>query len=120
MILATRVRLVSAESPDTRLAGVKVSLYDRDLTDEDDFLGTGVSDAKGEVFFRYDSERYTDAEDQPLWRTESLPDLYVVVYGADGNAALTTKAVVEKDKLPRVIIVPVPRETAVRCGLMAE
>ncbi len=70
MILATRIALVVAETPEIPLPGVKVALYDRDEHSMDDFLGTGVTDEKGEVRIAYESEAYNDEEDLPLWKLE--------------------------------------------------
>jgi len=53
MLLTTRVKLVLSSSPGTGIPGVKVSLYDRDIQDEDDFLATAVTDDQGEIFFSF-------------------------------------------------------------------
>jgi hypothetical protein len=73
MILAVRIKLVVAETPEIPLPGAKVALYDRDERSMDDFLGTGVTDEKGEVRIAFESEAYTDEEDLPLWKLDSLP-----------------------------------------------
>jgi hypothetical protein len=109
MILATRVRVLSQEDPPQPIPGVRVCLYDRDEHSMDDFLASGTTDAKGEVSLVFDSARYTDEEDQPEWRIESLPDLYVVVYNDRGEVALTTRAQAFIDQLPPVITVTAPR-----------
>lgn len=51
MLLTTRVKLVLSSSPGTAIPGVKVSLYDRDIQNEDDFLATAVTDDHGEIYF---------------------------------------------------------------------
>lgn len=56
MILAVRIKLVIAETPGILLPEVKVALYDRDQTSMDDFLGTGVTDERGEVRIAFGSE----------------------------------------------------------------
>ena len=43
----------------------------------DDYLGTGITDEKGEVPIAFESDAYTDEDDLPLWKVDSLPDLYV-------------------------------------------
>ncbi len=108
MKLMLRVQLVIAKEPKKVLSNVKVSLYDRDWKSEDDFLGTDITDAKGEIFFQFDEKKYKDDEDSPDWRIESLPDLYVNVYDAQGNVAYSTRDVVERDKFPKVLVVAVP------------
>lgn len=120
MLLTTRVRLVVAESPTTALPGVKVYLYDRDLNDQDDLLATGVSDEQGEILFSYNSETYTDAEDQELWRLESLPDLYVKVYNAHDQIVLSTFSETQTDKLPKLITVPISQAQVDQHGLMRD
>lgn len=118
MLLTTRVRLVLAESNTTAIPAVKVSLYDRDVNDEDDLLATAVTDDQGEILFSYDSEQYTDAEDQELWRLESLPDLYVKVYDAQDQAVLSTRSEALEDKLPTLINVPISQDLVDKHGLM--
>ena len=118
MILATRIKLVVAETPEIVLPGVKVALYDRDHASMDDFLGDSVTDEKGEVRFVFESEAYTDEEDLPLWKTDSLPDLYVMVYSPAGEVVLTTRQEAEMDNLPQQIVVGVPEELARRHGLI--
>ncbi len=109
MKLVMRVQLVLDENRKQVLPNVKVSLYDRDWKSDDDFLGTGVTDGKGEIFFEFDEKKYKDDEDGPDWRIESLPDLYVHVYDAQGNVVYSTRDVVERDKFPKLLVVPIPR-----------
>jgi hypothetical protein len=118
MLLTTRVKLVLAESPTTCIPGVKVELYDRDSNDEDDWLAAAISDDQGEILFSYDSEEYTDAEDQELWRLESLPDLYVKVYNTQDQVVLSTRSDTLEDKLPKLITVPISQELVDQHGLM--
>ena len=110
MLLTTRVRLVLADSPNMGISGVKVELYDRDINDADDLLATGVSDDQGEILISFDSEQYTDTEDQELWRLESLPDLYVVVYDSNDQVVLSTRSKTQADQLPKLITVPISQE----------
>jgi hypothetical protein len=118
MILATRIALVVAETPEIPLAGVKVALYDRDEHSMDDFLGSGVTNEKGEVRIAFESEAYADEEDLPLWKLDSLPDLYVMVYSPTGEVILTTRQDVDWDNLPQQLVVGVPEDTARRFGLV--
>lgn len=118
MILATRVKLVIAETPEIVLPGVRVALYDRDHASMDDFLGESVTNEKGEARFVFESEAYTDEEDLPLWKLDSLPDLYVMVYNPEGVVLLTTRQDVEVNNLPQQMIVGVPEELARQHGLI--
>jgi hypothetical protein len=118
MILAVRIQLTLEEDPGIPLPNVRLSLYDRDENDPDDFLVKGSTDDHGQVLLSFDSDRYTDQEDQEKWRTESLPDLYVVVYDPDGQVVFSTRAQAQIDKLPRLIQVTIPRELALNKGLI--
>lgn len=120
MILVVRVKLVLAEKAAQALPGVKMNLYDRDQLDQDDYLGSEVTDDSGEARFVFDSVQYTDREDQPAWRLESMPDLYVKVYGRLGEVVLSTREQVLIDDLPDVITVAVPKSLAEQHGLIAD
>jgi hypothetical protein len=120
MLLATRVKFVLSENPKAGIPGVKVALFDRDIQDEDDFLATGMTDANGEIFFQFDSEQYTDAEDQPLWQQESLPDLFIIAYDAAGKQVFSTRSEAVQDQLIRVAIFPFTREQALAYGWISE
>ncbi len=109
MKLMLRVQLVVSEEPKRGVPNARVSLYDRDWQSQDDLLGTAVTDGKGEIVFEFDEKKYKDAEDSPDWRIESLPDLYVNVYDAQGNVVYSTREVVERDKFPKLLVVPIPR-----------
>lgn len=117
MVLATRVKVVLADSG-AALSGVKIALYDRDVLSADDHLGTGVTDAKGEFVFGYDSYQFEDSEDGPDWKIASLPDLYVVVYDATGSEVLNQRSQALENKLPAVITVSIPRALAEQHGLL--
>ena len=118
MILAVRIQLALVEDPSTPLSNVRLLLYDRDENDPDDFLAEGRTNDRGEVLLSFDSDRYTDQEDHEKWRIESLPDLYVLVYGSDGEMIHSTRAKAQIDKLPRVIQVAIPSELALEQGLI--
>ena len=116
MKLMLRVQLVLNENRKQVLPNVKVLLYDRDWKSADDLLGSGVSDAKGEIFIEFDEKKYKDDEDGPDWRIESLPDLYVNLLDAQGNVVYSTRDAVERDKFPKLLVVPVPRAIAAQLG----
>jgi hypothetical protein len=116
MLLTARIKFVLSEDQNTGIPGVKVSLFDRDIQDEDDFLATGITDSKGEILFSFDSEQYTDVEDQPLWQKESLPDLFIIAYDASGVQVFSTRSEAIQDKLIRVATFPFNREKALKYG----
>lgn len=118
MILVVRIKLVLDELPGQVLEGVRVALFDRDLSDQDDHLGSEVTGANGEARIVFDSDRYTDREDQPAWRVDSLPDLYVIVYNNQGEAVFSTRRQVVADDLPDVITVAVPKSVAQQHALI--
>ena len=118
MILVVRVKLILAVNPARALPGVQLKLYDRDELDPDDYLGAAVTDESGEARFVFDSEQYTDREDQPSWRLESMPDLFVVVFDNHGEEVLSTREQVVADDLPDQITVAVPTSLAQQHGLI--
>jgi len=118
MLLTTRVKLFAAENPHTPLPNIKVSLFDRDLNDEDDLLATEITDNKGEIFFGFESDRYTDTEDQPSWKIDSLPDLYVVVYDSHNQVVLSTLEDTKQDRILRLIEVPIIQELITEHALL--
>jgi hypothetical protein len=118
MFMTTRMKLVLDEKPERPLSAVKVALYDRDEAGPDDYLDSGVTDPQGEVLFKFDSDQYTDAEDNPSWRLDSMPDLYVVVYDAQGRKVWTTRSQVVRDKLPKRFTINISRVLAEEFGLI--
>ena len=118
MILAVRIQVTIPGDPAIPLNNVRLSLYDRDENDPDDFLAEGITNEHGEILLSFDPDRYTDREDQEKWRTESLPDLFVIVFGPDGQVIHSTRAQAQIDKLPRVIQVVLSRELARANGLI--
>jgi hypothetical protein len=118
MILVVRVKLVTEEDRGRSLPGVRLALYDRDKTDEDDFLAEGVTGENGEAKLVFDSDQYTDQEDQPAWRLDSMPDLFVKVYNHEGQEIYSTRDQAAQDKLPDQIIVELPKELVERQRLM--
>lgn len=65
------------------MAGVTVSLYDKDLL-FDDYLGTVITDKQGNFQFLYREEGFKDL-------LESNPDIYVKVFDKDGNTIYSSK-----------------------------
>ena len=108
----TVVRVVD-EGSGLPLAGLHVSLFDRDRFSADDLLGTGTTDAAGEVLFDYDSSHFTDLEDR---MSGSLPDLYCVVRSG-GAEVFSTRADAVDNTPRRLIEVVVPAEVVARHGL---
>jgi hypothetical protein len=109
MKLVMRVRFVAENDPKRVLPGIRAALYDRDWQSPDDYLDAGVADAKGEIFFTFEEKKYQDAEDQPAWKLDSLPDLYVQIHDAQGNVLHTTRDQTVRDKLPALLTVAVPQ-----------
>jgi hypothetical protein len=109
MILVVRVMLVTEEDRGRSLPGVRLALYDRDKTDADDFLAEGITGENGEAKLVFDSDQYTDQEDQPAWRLDSMPDLYVKVYNQEGQEIFSTRDQASQDKLPDQIVVALPK-----------
>jgi hypothetical protein len=97
---------------------VTLALFDRDKNDNDDFLATGVTGENGEARLVFDSDQYTDEEDQPAWRLDSMPDLYVTVYNQQGEEIYSTRDRTVDDKLPDLIVVALPKELAERHRLV--
>lgn len=118
MIVATRVKLVLAETPEVVLPGVKVALYDRDQESMDDYLGSGVTDERGEYRFVFDIDKYTDEEDLPLWKIDSLPDLYIMIYNADGEVIHSSREEAEENNLPQLITIGIPQDLVERHRLL--
>ncbi|HEX8359495.1 MAG TPA: hypothetical protein VF613_05285 [Longimicrobium sp.] len=111
----TTVRLV-AEGSGRPLAGLRVSLFDHDRFSSDDLLGTGTTDAAGEVEFAYDTRDFADLEDRI---SGSLPDLYCVVYAADGSQIFSNEPLALDNTPRRLIAVELPADVVERHALLA-
>jgi hypothetical protein len=85
----TTVVKVVEEGSNRPLSGLQVALFDRDTFSRDDRLGTGQTDAGGEVRFDYRSEDFVDLDDRI---GGIFPELYAVVYAADGTELYSSKA----------------------------
>ncbi len=111
----TVVRVTGAGSG-LPLPGLRVSLLDHDRFSTDDRLGTGTTDAAGEVEFAYDTRDFADLEDRI---SGSLPDLYCVVYAADGSQMFSNEPLALDNTPRRLIAVELPADVVERHGLVA-
>lgn len=110
MYFSTVVRVVAAGS--TRgITGAKVSLFDRDAFTPDDLLGTGTTDANGEVRFEYTSDQFVDIDDK---LGGVFPELYAVVYDAAGQVVVSTKEDTVDNTPRKYMTVTVPADLAGR------
>ena len=110
----TTVVRVMDEGSGLPLPDLRVALFDRDRFSSDDRLGTGTTDAAGEVHFEYTTEQFADLEDRI---SGSLPDLYCVIQAADGSELFTNKAQALDNTPRRRIDVALPAEVVARHGL---
>jgi hypothetical protein len=101
----TTVVKVVEEGSNRPLSGLQVSLFDRDTFSRDDLLGTGQTDPGGEVRFDYDSSDFVDLDDR---LGGIFPELYAVVYRADGEELYSTKADAVDNTPRKYITVAVP------------
>jgi hypothetical protein len=108
----TVVRVVDGGSG-RPLAGLEVSLFDRDRFSADDLLGSGTTDASGEVPFEYHSGHFADLEDRV---SGMLPDLYCVVR-LRGSEVYSTRTEAVDNTPRRLIEVSLPAEVVARHGL---
>jgi len=109
----TAVRVVD-EGTGLPLAGLRVSLFDSDRFSGDDRLGTGTTDAVGEVHFEYNTSQFADLEDR---MSGSLPDLYCVIEAADGSRLYSNRPQALDNTPRRRIDVSLPAEVVARHGL---
>jgi hypothetical protein len=109
----TVVRVTGAGSG-LPLPGLRVSLLDHDRFSTDDRLGTGTTDAAGEVHFHYSTADFADLEDR---MSGSLPDLYCVIHAGDGTEIFTDKPSALDNTPRRRIDVELPADVVERHGL---
>jgi hypothetical protein len=109
----TVVRVVDGGSG-RPLAGLRVSLFDRDRFSQDDRLGEGTTDAGGEARFAYSTADFADLEDR---MSGSLPDLYCVIHAPDGAEIFSSKDDALDNTPRRRIDVVLPAELVARHGL---
>lgn len=111
----TTVKLFVEDSPSEWIACAVVYLYDRDRVSRDDFLGMDITNEYGEVTFRFTSDQFMDVDDR---LGGALPELYVQVFGRDDRCVLSTRAQAERNHIPGLIRVPMPRDLAREHGLI--
>ena len=111
----TTVKLFVEGAPTEWIACAIVCLYDRDRISRDDFLGTEMTNTYGEATFRFTEAQFLDLDER---LGGSLPELYVKVFGADGECVLSTRVDATRNTVPALIRVPVDRELAHRHGLI--
>ncbi len=109
----TTVRVV-AEKSGRPLPGLRVSLFDHDRFSSDDLLGTGTTNTAGEVEFAYHTRDFADLEDRI---SGSLPDLYCVVFAADGSQIFSNQPQALDNTPRRVMDVKLPADVVERHGL---
>ena len=104
----TTVVKVVEEGSARPLPGLQVSLFDRDTFSRDDLLGSAETGESGEARFDYKSEDFVDLDDR---LGGVFPELYVVVYGADGAQLHSTKADAVNNTPRKFITVSLPATT---------
>lgn len=111
----TTVKLFVDGAPTEWIACAVVYLYDRDRVSRDDFLGMDITNEYGEATFHFSSPQFLDLDDRV---GGNLPELYVMVFGRDERCLLSTRAVAERNQIPSLIRIPVPRDLAREHGLL--
>lgn len=103
----TTVKVILADAPTEPIAGAKVKLFDRDTVTDDDLLGTETTDDRGEACFNYDTEDFLDLDDR---MGGDAPDLYAVVYDANDEVVVSTRADTVTDRHLKHLTVRVDRD----------
>jgi hypothetical protein len=111
----TTVVKVVEEGSNRPLSGLQVSLFDRDTFSRDDLLGSGETDAGGEVRFDYSSDQFVDLDDRI---GGIFPELYAVVY-RDGAQLYSSKADAVNNTPRKFITLAVPGDAAAGTAPMA-
>ncbi len=57
-------------------------------------------------------------KDLPLWKIDSLPDLYIMVYNADGEVIHSSREEAEENNLPQLITIDIPQDLVERHRLL--
>ena len=119
MEYTTTIKLFVEGAPAEWLGCAIVYLYDRDLVSRDDFLGMGITDEFGEATFTFHRDAFVDLDDRvggPIGAP--MPELYIKVFGRDDRLMLSTRALAQRNQIPRLIRVGVDRELAREHGLL--
>lgn len=111
----TKVKLYVEDDPGHWIACAIVQLFDRDRISPDDRLGMNITNTYGEAIFRFHTDDFLDIDDRI---GGALPELYVKVFDSDGTCVHSTRAEAQRNAVPHLIRVPIPRETAERFGLI--
>lgn len=115
MEYSTTVKLFVEGAPAEWLPCAIVYLYDRDRVSRDDFLGMEITDEYGEATFHFHAEQYVDVDDRV---GGPLPELFIKVFGRDDRFMLSTRAVAQRNQVPRLIRIGVARDLAREHGLL--
>ena len=125
MEYVTTVRLLIRESRQP-IANAKVELFDRDEHSPDDSLGVARTNNFGEATFKYDTKDFADnrlgADDERrklVGSHDTVPDLYPVVYNADGQAVLSKRDEATNNKASLNILILIDGEVAKANGLVS-
>ena len=122
MDYVTTVRVLLRESRQP-LANVKVALFDRDEKSADDKLGETLTNAFGEATFKYTSRDFADSplghdDGFKLLDSDTVPDLYAVVYGPAGQEVVNMREEATQNKAALNILVTVEQDVALANGLL--
>ena len=112
---STTVKLFIEEEPTEWISGALVCLYDRDRISRDDHLGTNVTNRYGEATFNFSTSEFLDIDDR---LGGALPELYIEVFDSEGERVLTTRSDARRNEVPKLIRVPIPRESALKHKLL--
>lgn len=118
----TTVRVLLKESR-TPLANVRVELFDRDERSDDDKLGEGRTNPFGEVTFKYATRDFADSvtgqdDGFRLRDSDTVPDLYPVVYDNNGEVVLSKRDEATRNKASLNILLLVDQQLAAAHGLL--
>jgi hypothetical protein len=124
MEYTTTVRLLLRESRQP-LGNIKVELFDRDEHSPDDSLGVAHTNSFGEATFKYHTKDFADSPlgtDDPksiLGARDTVPDLYPVVYNAEGQVVLSKRDEATRNKASLHILVLIDGAVAQANGLIS-
>jgi hypothetical protein len=113
----TKVKLFVEGSPSEWISCAIVYLYDRDRLTRDDHLGMNITNVYGEASFSFTDADFLDLDERI---GGSLPELYVRVFDAEARCVFSTRARAQRNEVPALIPVPIPRALAVEHGLLRD